>query len=87
MRKFYSKKLKLLKRNKVTSERKMQVKIFKNLENQTTEDKIQFKEKSVSQNKWLYPSEEFGQMEKGIVIDSRTYNSENYDNENDFEIL
>ncbi len=65
MRKFYSKKLKSLKRNKATSKRQMQVKFFNNIENETSKDKIQIEEKSVSKNKWLYPSDEFGKMERG----------------------
>jgi hypothetical protein len=87
MRKFYSKKLKLLKRNKATSKRKMLIKFFKNIENEISIDKIQNEEKRMSKNKWLYPSNEFGQMEKGVVYDSNTYIYEKFDKENDFEIL
>lgn len=79
MRKFYSKKLKLLKRQ-------MQVKFFNKVENETSNDKIQVEE-NASKNKWLYPSDEFGQMKKGVEYDSNTYIYEKFDKENDFEIL
>ena len=66
MRKFYSKKLKLLKRNMAISKRKMEVEFFENLESETSKEKILDEEKSVSKNKWLYPDDEFGIMERGI---------------------
>lgn len=84
MRKLYYKKLKLLKRNKATSRRKEEVKFLKNLESETSKEKILDEEKSVSKNKWLYPSDEFGQMEKGVVYDSNTYIFEKFENKNDF---
>lgn len=87
MRKFYSKKLKFLKRNKATSKRKVEIKFFKNLESESSKDKILDEGKSLSKNKWLYPSDEFGQMEKGVVYDSNTYIYEKFDNKNDFDIL
>ena len=79
MRKFYSKKLKLLKR-------KIEVKFFNKAENETSNDKIQVEE-SISKNKWLYPSDELGQMEKGVEYDSNTFIYEKFDKENDFEIF
>jgi hypothetical protein len=30
----------------------------------------------ISKNSWLYPSDSFGNLEKGVVMDSRTYHYE-----------
>jgi hypothetical protein len=30
----------------------------------------------ISKNSWLYPSDSFGNLEKGVVLDSRTYHYE-----------
>lgn len=79
MLKFYSKMLKSLKRI-------MEAKFFNKLENETSNDKILLEE-NVSKNKWLYSSDKFGQMNRGVEYDSNTYNYENFDEENDFEIL
>jgi hypothetical protein len=84
---FTLKSLNYKKRNKATSRRKMEVEFLKNLESETSKEKIQDEEKNVSKNKWLYPSDEFGQMEKGVEYDSNTYIYEKFDKENDFEIL
>jgi hypothetical protein len=29
--------------------------------------------KTPTKNKWLYPSDEFGKLEEGVVFDSKTY--------------
>lgn len=71
--------IKLLKRT-------MKFKFFNKDENETSNDKTPILE-SVSKNKWLYSSDEFGQMNRGVEYDSNTYNYENFDKENDFEIL
>lgn len=32
-----------------------------------------FKAQTRTKNKWLYPADEFGKMEEGVVYDSKTY--------------
>lgn len=66
--------------------RTMKFIFFNKVKNEISNDKIPVIE-SVSKNKWLYSSDEFGQMKKGVEYDSNNYNYENFDKENDFEIL
>lgn len=66
--------------------RTMQFKFFNKVENETSNDKILLEE-NVSKNKWLYSSDKFGQMNRGVEYDSNTYIYENLDEDNDFEIL
>ena len=41
-----------------------------------------------TKNSWLYPTNEFGTLEKGVVHDSQTYKNEISDSNNqNFEIL
>ena len=41
-----------------------------------------------TKNSWLYPTDEFGTLEKGVVHDSKTYKNEISDSNNkNFEIL
>jgi hypothetical protein len=42
----------------------------------------------VTKNKWLYPNDEFGKMEKGTVYESKTYSPEinSSSKDNDFEV-
>jgi hypothetical protein len=49
----------------------MHVKFFNNVENETST--IKYKLKEYLKINWLYPSDEFGQMEKGVEYDSNTY--------------
>jgi hypothetical protein len=66
--------------------RTIEFKLFNKLENETSNDKTLLEE-NVSKNKWLYSSDKFGQMNRGVEYDSNTYNYENFYKENDFEIL
>jgi len=48
----------------------------------------EIKPEIVTKNKWLYPTDEFGKMERGVVHDSITYVYElNENNKNDLVIL
>jgi hypothetical protein len=38
-----------------------------------TEEEINKPLISQTKNKWLYPTDEFGKMEEGVVYDSKTY--------------
>jgi hypothetical protein len=41
-----------------------------------------------NKNKWLYPTDEIGKLEKGVEMESITYLRENPDkNPNDFTII
>jgi hypothetical protein len=33
----------------------------------------EFEVLTITKNSWLYPSDSFGNLEKGVVMDSRTY--------------
>ncbi len=53
-----------------------------------TETAKQTNPEIATKNKWLYPTDEFGKMEKGIVYESITYVYElNKNNTNDLVIL
>jgi hypothetical protein len=60
-------------------------------ENSMTTDTInqtETKSEMTPKNKWFYPRDEFGKMEKGIEFDSKTYLRDKKDNNsNDFTIL
>ncbi|RTZ05709.1 hypothetical protein [Flavobacterium sp. GSP6] len=62
-----------------------------NPENQNqiiTDTAIEIKPEMATKNKWLYPADEFGKMEKGVVSESITYVNElNENNRNDLVIL
>jgi len=44
------------------------------IQNQNSTDTVkEIKPVIATKNKWLYPEDEFGKMEKGVVSESRTY--------------
>lgn len=45
----------------------------KNLIMCETINQTEIKPKITTKNKWLYPTDEFGMLEKGVEFDSKTY--------------
>lgn len=52
-----------------------------------TNDNKQIEPEKTTKNKWLYPADEFGKMEKDVVYESKTYQSGIRENNGETENL
>lgn len=69
--------------NKDIAKRRKRVKPVKKQEKNISIDQKKIEPEKVSKNKWLYLTDDFGEMKKGVVVEAKTYAYEISENRND----